>query len=129
MEQSIILTKFKENMEKYASNFSVDALWESIKKYAKKLGMKVVYTILKLYYITMDPNVHPADKAIIYAALGYFILPIDLVPDFIPGGLLDDTYVLTWALNQVQDKMTEENKVLAQQKLITWFGDVDLNDI
>lgn len=39
---------------------------------------------------------------LIVAALVYFVMPIDMIPDFIFGvGLLDDAMLLTWTLRQV----------------------------
>jgi uncharacterized membrane protein YkvA (DUF1232 family) len=40
---------------------------------------------------------------VIIAGILYFVLPIDVIPDFIVGaGLLDDVAVLTWVLNSVR---------------------------
>ncbi|MBD5132414.1 MAG: DUF1232 domain-containing protein [Clostridiales bacterium] len=71
-----------------------------------------------------------SDKLIITAALGYMILPLDLVPDFIPGGFIDDGVILTWALNQLKGKMTESTLQKAKDKLREWFPtvtDAELN--
>lgn len=40
---------------------------------------------------------------ILAVAVVYFVMPIDAVPDFIPGlGLLDDAALLGWALKTFQ---------------------------
>lgn len=129
MENGVILKKFNENIQKYAADFSSGDLWEKLKKYAAKLGAKVVYTALKLYYVSLDPTISAADKLIITAALGYLILPIDLVPDWLPGGFIDDGLILAWALKQMQGVITNQAKQQAQTKLREWFPNVNVEEL
>ncbi|MDE6084654.1 MAG: DUF1232 domain-containing protein [Muribaculaceae bacterium] len=129
MENGVILKKFNENIQKYAADFSSGGLWEKLKKYAAKLGAKVVYTALKLYYVSLDPTISAADKLIITAALGYLILPIDLVPDWLPGGFIDDGLILAWALKQMQGVITNQAKQQAQAKLREWFPNVNVEEL
>lgn len=70
-------------------------------------------------------------KATIAGALGYFILPIDLVPDVVLGvGYVDDLTLVMAALVQVAMYIDEDIKNQAKDKLKDWFGDdVDTSDI
>ena len=129
MDNGIILNKFRENLKKYSEDFSSGKLWEKLKESASKLGMKVVYTALQLYYLTLAPKVSLADKAIITAALGYLILPLDLVPDFMPAGFLDDGIILAWALKQMNAAISDETRAQALAKLREWFPNADLSVI
>ncbi|MBD5289941.1 MAG: DUF1232 domain-containing protein [Bacteroides sp.] len=129
MDNGIILNKFRENLKKYSDDFSSGKLWEKLKESASKLGVKVVYTALQLYYLTLDPKVSLADKAIITAALGYLILPLDLVPDFMPAGFLDDGIILAWALKQMNAAISDETRAQALAKLREWFPNADLSVI
>ena len=129
MDNGIILNKFRENLKKYSEDFSSGKLWEKLKESASKLGVKVVYTALQLYYLTLDPKVSLADKAIITAALGYLILPLDLVPDFMPAGFLDDGIILAWALKQMNAAISDETRAQALAKLREWFPNADLSVI
>lgn len=124
MDKGTILAGFQSKLEEFSKNFSVAKLWEKIQKNARKLGVKVVFEALKLFYMLQDPVVNASDKLIITAALGYMILPLDLVPDFIPGGFIDDGVILTWALNQLKGKMTESTLQKAKDKLREWFPTV-----
>ncbi|MBD5271693.1 MAG: DUF1232 domain-containing protein [Bacteroides sp.] len=124
MDKGTILAGFQSKLEDYSKNFSVAKLWEKIQKNARKLGVKVVFEALKLFYMLQDPVVNASDKLIITAALGYMILPLDLVPDFIPGGFIDDGVILTWALNQLKGKMTEQTLQKAKSKLREWFPNI-----
>lgn len=129
MDNGIILNKFRENLKKYSEDFSSGKLWEKLKESASKLGVKVVYTALQLYYLTLDPKGSLADKAIITAALGYLILPLDLVPDFMPAGFLDDGIILAWALKQMNAAISDETRAQALAKLREWFPNADLSVI
>ena len=82
--------------------------------------------VLLLHYVLKSPDVPLEDKAKIYGALGYFILPIDLIPDFIPAvGYSDDVAALAFALHAVWKNVTPEIKEQAQRKLREWFGSFD----
>jgi uncharacterized membrane protein YkvA (DUF1232 family) len=55
---------------------------------------------------------------VLVAALGYFILPADLIADIIPGlGFTDDIAFLSYAITTVTDYLSPEIKEKAQQKL------------
>ncbi|PEO50494.1 hypothetical protein CN563_02685 [Bacillus sp. AFS026049] len=51
-----------------------------MKKFGKKAGVKVVYVALLLFYTLQKPTTPVWAKTVIVGALGYFILPIDLIP-------------------------------------------------
>ena len=116
-------SKVPQNIESYQSNYSESGLWKKVKSVAKKAGIKTIYMVLLLHYVLKSPDVPLEDKAKIYGALGYFILPIDLIPDFIPAvGYSDDVAALAFALHAVWKNVTPEIKEQAQRKLREWFG-------
>lgn len=78
----------------------------------------------------MSDNVSATDKAKICGALGYFILPIDLIPDFIPvAGYTDDLAAIIWALYAVKKNITSEIKQKAKYKLKDWFDEIDEEEL
>ena len=122
--------KVPQNIESYQSEYSESGLWKKVKSVAKKAGIKTIYMVLLLHYVLNSPNVSIEDKAKIYGALGYFILPIDLIPDFIPiVGYSDDVAALAYALHAVWKNVTPEIKQQAQQKLRSWFGNYNPNEL
>ena len=88
-----------KNIEKYQENYSESGLQRKLSSVARWAGAKVVYAVLLLYYVLRNPNVSKADKSKIYGALGYFILPTDLILDFIPlAGYTDDMAAIMLSL-------------------------------
>ena len=54
---------------------------------------------MALFYAAMDKATPWSSKGILLAALAYFVLPIDALPDIIPGlGFTDDAAVIAAAL-------------------------------
>lgn len=118
------------DIEKYQGNYSEPKLLNKLPRVARWAGAKVVYAVLLLYYVLQSPNVSSADKSKIWGALGYFILPTDLILDFIPlAGYSDDLAALLIALHAVAKNITPEIKARAKAKLATWFSDIDHKEI
>ena len=118
------------DLSEYEKDFSFDKLMSKIKETAKKAGLKAIYMALLLYYALDSPTISIADKAIIYGALGYFICPIDLVPDILPFiGLTDDIAVLAWAFSRVKHNVNDMTREKAKTKLKIWFGNFDEAEI
>lgn len=127
---------YKSNMREerdltpYEPYYREDAFWEKLKAFGKKAGIKLVYGALLLYYVVKSPDTKATDRAKILGALGYFILPVDIIPDFIPfAGYADDLAAITWGLYCVAKSITPEVKAQAAAKLHEWFGDFDDADL
>lgn len=117
--------KFDANdvqLQKYEKEYSESSLWTKIKNVAKKAGKEVIYNALLLYYALQSEKVSAKEKAMIIGALGYFILPIDLIPDVIPVvGYSDDLAVLI-AVIKMLTCVDDEVKDQARAKLAEWFN-------
>ena len=118
------------NNKNYSGNYSDAKLWKKLSKYANEMGKKLVYNVLVLYYAMMQPDVPLRYKAEIVGALGYVILPTDLIPDFIPvGGFADDLAAVAFAVNHVISIITPEVKGKASEKVRDIFGTTDSCDL
>jgi uncharacterized membrane protein YkvA (DUF1232 family) len=112
--------------ETFRANFSEGKFWKKIRATSRKAGLQAVYAALLLYYLMESRSVPMRAKAGIMAALGYFILPTDLIPDMIIAfGFSDDVAVLLYVLSQVSDHITPGVKEKASKKLSNWFDDAD----
>ncbi len=121
---------FEIELAKYGKHYSENKLMNKLKRYAKVAGIKVVYMVLLLYYVLESPDTPKSVKVKIYGAIGYFILPLDLVPDAIPGlGYADDYAALFWAIHSVYTNITPAVKDRANAKLHEWFGDYDKDEL
>ncbi len=122
--------KTPDHIEKFSGNYSEEDFWAKVKKVARKAGAKVIYVALILYYELADEKVSLKEKGIILGALGYFILPVDLIPDFLPiAGYTDDLAALVAAFAYVKSHLTPEVTMRARTKLCEWFGNVDVSNI
>ena len=68
-------------VQKYGTYYSDNRFWKKVERVAKKVGATVLLPVFTLYYMLQDDKVSLQHKAYIVGALGYFILPIDLIPD------------------------------------------------
>lgn len=108
---------------KYSEHYSDDDLWDKIKNGFKSAGLVLIYKALQLYYVMKKPDCPVHIKAAIVAALGYFILPIDLVPDFIPVvGYSDDLAAVGAALIMAQAYVDEDIEKKAKETIDSIFG-------
>lgn len=67
------------------------------------------------YYCARDPLTPVKAKAVLFAAVAYFVMPVDMVPDAIVGlGFTDDAAVLATALGVVGAHVKERHRALAR---------------
>lgn len=124
------MTNLPANIENYGGHYSDSSLWDKIKKILGKAGKEVVYNALTLYYALQNPKLPTKDKAIIIGALGYLILPTDLLPDFLPLiGYTDDAAALYAAIKKVWGSITPEVKLKARAKTESLLGGGEAADI
>ena len=112
----------KVNLGGYEKNYSESGLWNKIKDVATKAGKPVIKNALLLYYALQSKSVTGTDKAKIVGALGYFILPIDIIADFLPlVGFTDDAAVILFVLKMLYGKIDDWANQQADKKLKEWF--------
>lgn len=111
-------------VQKYGTYYSDNRFWRKVERVAKKVGATVLLPVFTLYYMLQDDKVSLQHKAYIVGALGYFILPIDLIPDGILPviGFTDDIAVMTLVLKLVKDSITPEIKARANARVSEIIG-------
>lgn len=119
-----------DKRQKYEDNYSDEKLMSKLSRFAQRLGISVVYKVLLLFYVLKSPDVPFKEKALIIGALGYLILPVDLIPDAIPVlGYSDDLAAIAYVINQVRNYITMEVQQRAQEKLSDWFDSFTEEDL
>lgn len=93
----------------YNEHYNESSFLDKLNRFCCRLGKEVVRKVLTLYYVLKSKDVPMRMKITIIGALGYFVLPTDLVPDFIVGlGFADDIAAICFAYDQVEAYRTPE---------------------
>jgi len=93
-----------------------------LKKILLTAGRAIAQPALEGVELIIDNSTPPQVKISIMGALTYLIVPIDLIPDFIPAsGFSDDLVALTAVISLWQNYITPDMKFRAQLKLNKWF--------
>jgi uncharacterized membrane protein YkvA (DUF1232 family) len=109
--------------DEFTRQYSETGFWDKLVRFAKVAGSEVVERALQLFYAAQDPQTPAWAKGVIYAALGYFIFPVDAIPDGVPAvGFSDDLGVLVAALASVAMFITPAVKEQARTKVRDWFS-------
>lgn len=107
----------------FEKDYSDNSFWTKVKTYAKSAGETALEPALKMYYAAIDADTPVWAKTTIYGALGYFISPVDAIPDITPVvGYTDDIGVLCAALAATASHIKEEHVAKAKATLKQWFS-------
>ncbi|HHN72923.1 MAG TPA: DUF1232 domain-containing protein [Thermopetrobacter sp.] len=73
---------------------------------------------LAAWYCATDPATPARARGMLLAALAYFVVPLDLLPDFLPGlGFTDDLTVLATTIAMLTRHMRPEHRSKARAAL------------
>ena len=90
--------------------------WKKARKVAARLPF--AEDLLAAYYCAFDRDTPVQVKAALIAALAYFVLPFDAVPDMLPFlGFADDAAILATALRMVANHLTPAHREAAKRTL------------
>ncbi len=93
-----------------------EGFWPKLRRLMGKLPF--AEDLVAAYFCAMDPKTPWQVRAILLAALAYFVVPLDFIPDFLAGlGFVDDAGVLMTAVKMVADNITEEHRAKAREVL------------
>jgi uncharacterized membrane protein YkvA (DUF1232 family) len=91
-------------------------LWGKLKGVAAKLPF--TEDLLAAYYCAFDRETPRHVQMTLVGALAYFILPLDVLPDFMPLlGFTDDAAVLATALRLVASHIRPDHRAAARAAL------------
>ena len=102
----------------------INALMDKLRPWALKAGRMATRPLLQFYYVMDDENTSTLDRVLIYAAIIYTILPMDLLPSVIYKflGILDDGVAMLFVYRKIKDKITPEINNKVETTLNEWFG-------
>ena len=102
----------------------INALMDTLRPWALKAGRVAARPLLQFYYVMEDESTSTLDRVLIYAAIIYTILPLDLVPRTVYKvlGVLDDGVAMLYVYKKIKDKITPEINSKVEDTLNEWFG-------
>lgn len=117
----MIMDRLDELKNCLGRNF--EKLQEKLMPYAKKYGRVAAKPVLELYYVLREDSTPAKDKAVIALALGYLLLPSDILPlrKFGIFGLLDDTLSVSVVYKKMQKNITPAVSFKVEMTLDKWF--------
>jgi uncharacterized membrane protein YkvA (DUF1232 family) len=90
--------------------------WPTLRKAARYVPFS--RDLVAAFYCATDSKTPARAKGVLLAALGYFVLPIDIIPDFlVVAGFTDDVAVLAAALKMISVHITDEHYEAADRAL------------
>lgn len=90
--------------------------WPTLRKAARHLPFS--RDVVAAFYCALDPQTPTRVRGILLAALGYFVMPFDIIPDFFAViGFTDDIAVLTLALSMIRGHIRQEHYDAADRAL------------
>jgi uncharacterized membrane protein YkvA (DUF1232 family) len=90
--------------------------WPTLKRAARHVPF--LDELVAAYFCALDRRTPNRVRAMLLAALAYFVLPVDAVPDILAGiGFTDDVTVLLGAIGLVRSHITDEHREAARRAL------------
>lgn len=103
---------------------TIMALMDKLRPWALKAGRLATRPVLQFYYVMDDDKTSTLDRVLIYAAIIYTILPMDLVPRSVYKllGVLDDGVAMAYVYKKIKNRITPEINDRVEKTLEEWFG-------
>lgn len=88
------------------------SMMSKLPSYLRKSGLQTVKDQLTLVGNYLSDVIHGRYKdysvtslTLAVAAVLYVVSPLDIIPDFIPAGLIDDVAIISWAYTKLSDEL------------------------
>ena len=102
----------------------IRGLTDTLRLWALKAGRAATRPLLQFYYVMDDDSTSVLDRVLIYGAIIYTIVPVDIIPRVVYKflGVLDDSVAILYVYKKIKDKITPEINVKVEETLNAWFG-------
>jgi uncharacterized membrane protein YkvA (DUF1232 family) len=109
--EPVELVKMRDDQDRVERDF-----WASLKRVLRRVPF--IDDLLAVYFCAMDPATPARVKAVLLGALAYFVMPVDLIPDFVALlGYGDDAAVLYAAIRTVGPHIRDRHREAARVAL------------
>jgi len=109
--------KFQRDQARVESDF-----WAKLRRNLRRIPF--LDDAVAAYYCAMDSRTPVQVRAVLFGALAYFVLPLDLFPDMIVGlGFTDDAAVLYAAIRTVMPHIRDNHRASARAALDRFSAD------
>ncbi len=93
-----------------------------LQKVLIRAGRSIAKPALEAFEMVIDVSTPPQVRLTMLAALTYLLMPMDLIPDFMPvAGFSDDLVALTAVISLCTTHITPEIRNRARRKLDRWL--------
>ncbi|AIB23556.1 Hypothetical protein BSPT2_I0076 [Brucella suis bv. 2] len=104
-------SRFRKRSERVKQGF-----WKAVRRAGRMVPF--MDEVVAAYYCALDQKTPMRVRMTLMAALAYFVLPFDAIPDILAGiGFTDDVAVLMAALTAVRAHITPAHRLAARQAL------------
>ncbi len=108
----------ENNYNQFAKEYDEHKFLSKVSKSAGKLANGFLAKVLTLWFTLRDSDTPTWAKTIILGTLGYFIMPLDAIPDFMPMiGFSDDLTALISATAMIWANIKPEHTEKANNLL------------
>ena len=107
-----------------SNGWNLSNLWEKIKTNAIRFGRGTTRQVLLMYYVLKSEETPWGDKLIVYSALAYLILPINLISMRRHSiiGWFDEAASIAVAFQKIRQNITLEMEEQVNKTLDKWFA-------
>ena len=101
----------------------INDLTDTVKRYSLRVGRVAAKPVLQFWYVLRDSETTTTEKALIYGAIAYTVMPASLIPRRIFGllGILDEGAAILYVYKKVKSKITPEINAKVDAALDRWF--------
>jgi len=104
----------------------LNSVWQKLQKHGKSIGQKTVYSVLLMFYAFRQRRIPLYARSIVYGTLGYFLAPLDAIPDLTPLlGYTDDLGVLSFGLVTIAAYINDDVRIAARKVVKRMFKELD----
>lgn len=93
-----------------------NGFWKTVRRAGRHIPF--MDELVAAYFCALDPQTPRRVRMTLMAALAYFVLPFDFIPDILLGiGFTDDIAVLMAAIASIRSHITPAHRAAAQRAL------------